>query len=166
MYKLFDACMKAVEKVFLAIVFAASIFIPVALCVAVVFRYFLKSPLLGVDELCSFAFTAMVLAGSAILFRQKRYIVVDAFIKGMKGRVRQVLDILCSTLIGVTVVGLLYCFWIAIPVQALFTTAVYQVPKSVYSISLIVVFAYMLLSVIETLFLQVKDLVSGHISNT
>lgn len=161
MYRIYNTAMKAIEKMFLVCVYATSVFIPVALCVAVIFRYFLKSPLLGVDELCSFAFTAMVLSGSAILFHQKRYIVIDAFVKVIKGRARQIVDFICNILTAVIVAGLLYCFWLAIPVQKLFKTAFYQVPKSVYSIALLVIFAYMFCSCVETAIRQIKALRGG-----
>lgn len=153
MYKIYDTVMKTVEKFFVLVIYCTSVFIPVALCVAVIFRYFLKSPLMGVDELCSLAFTAMVLAGSAVLFRQKRYIVIDAFVKGIKGKPRACIDFLCELMILAVIAGLLYCFWIAIPVQAMFTTAVYQIPKSVYSIALIVVFVYMFCASLEHMFM-------------
>ena len=79
MYQIYKKVQKAVVWVFMAIVYFTEVFIPVILCAQVIGRKFLHSPILGAEELASFAFTAMVLFGSAAICYQKKYIVVDVF---------------------------------------------------------------------------------------
>ena len=74
MYQIYKKVQKAVVWVFMAIVYFTEVFIPVILCAQVIGRKFLHSPILGAEELASFAFTAMVLFGSAAICYQKKYI--------------------------------------------------------------------------------------------
>jgi|GEM_PF-1331121 len=161
MYRLYKKLQSAVVWLFMAIVYFSMVFIPVILCAQVICRKFLSAPILGAEELAGFAFTAMVLFGSAIVCYRKQYIVVDVFVKKIKGRMRNVLTVIADIMTLVCYSALLYCFYTAIPSQSKFITGIFGVPKSAYAIALIVVFSFMCICTIEYIVLDVKAIVKG-----
>lgn len=161
MYQLYKKVQKAIIWLFTAIVYFSMVFIPLILCAQVIGRKFLSSPILGAEELAGFAFTAMVLFGSAVVCYRKKYIVVDVFVKRFQGRTRAVLtavaDVLTVTCYGV----LCYCFYVAIPAQSKFTSGIFGVPKSVYAIALIIVFVFMFICTVEYVILDIRTAIKG-----
>jgi len=156
MYDAYKKVMDFIVKIFTAIVYLAFIFIPISLFVGTVARYILKHPLVGIDELAVLALVAMTLCGSAVVYYQKKYIIIDVFVKRLKGKTKVVVDILAN-LLNIFVMGLLlYCFYIAIPVQYMFRTGIFNIPKSVYGIGLIITFTFMLICCIETIISDLK----------
>ncbi|MBQ6002706.1 MAG: TRAP transporter small permease [Synergistaceae bacterium] len=166
MYQAYKKLMGAIVWIFTAIVYFSMIFIPVILSAQVIGRKFLNSPILGAEELAGFAFTAMVLFGSAVVCYRKKYIIVDAFVKGTKGTTKAVLaavaDVSTLSCYGV----LLYCFYRALPALKKFRSGIFRVPKSVYAISLSVVFAFMLVCTIEYLIQDFRAISSGETLET
>lgn len=156
MYQIYKKIQKAVVWVFMAIVYFTEVFIPIILCAQVIGRKFLRSPILGAEELAGFAFTAMVLFGSAAICYQKKYIVVDVFVKQFKGRTASILAAAADLLTLVVYGALIYCFYIAIPVQAKFTSGIFGVPKSAYAIAMIICFAFMCCCTIEYVILDIR----------
>lgn len=156
MYQIYKKVQKAVVWVFMAIVYFTEVFIPVILCAQVIGRKFLHSPILGAEELASFAFTAMVLFGSAAICYQKKYIVVDVFVKRFKGRAANIAAAAADLCTLVVYGALIYCFHIAIPVQAKFTSGIFGVPKSVYAIAMMICFAFMCCCTVEYIILDIK----------
>lgn len=161
MYQIYKTIQKAVLWVFTAIVYFSMIFIPVILCAQVIGRKFLSSPIMGAEELASFAFTAMVLFGSAVVCYRKQYIVVDVFVKKFTGRTRSVLAAIADTLSLVCYGMLLVCFYTAIPTQAKFSSTIFKVPKSAYAIALIIVFVFMFVCTVEYIVRDLKAVRAG-----
>lgn len=161
MYQTYKKVQKAIVWVFMAIVYFTEVFIPVILCAQVIGRKFLRSPILGAEELAGFAFTAMVLFGSAAICYQKKYIVVDVFVKQFKGRTANILTAVADVLTLVVYALLIYCFYIAIPVQAKFTSGIFGVPKSAYAIAMIISFAFMCCCTVEYVILDIKAVIQG-----
>lgn len=161
LYQLYKKIQAAVVWVFTGIVYFTEIFIPLILCAQVILRKFFHAPILGAEELASFAFTAMVLFGSAVLCYRKKYIVVDFFVKRAKGRVRDILAAVSDLATLATYGGLIYCFWIAIPKQMKFKSGIFKVPKSVYSYAMIVVFAFMVLCTLEYVIQDIRAAVKN-----
>ncbi|MCI8676842.1 MAG: TRAP transporter small permease [Lawsonibacter sp.] len=156
MYQIYKKIQRAVVWLFMAIVYFSEAFIPIILCAQVIGRKFLRSPILGAEELAGFAFTAMVLFGSAAICYHKKYIVVDVFIKRFKGRTANLLAAAVDLLTLAVYGALIYCFYIAIPVQAKFVSGIFGVPKSVYAVAMIICFAFMCCCTIEYVVLDIK----------
>ena len=161
MYKVYKTIMKAIVWVFTAIVYFAMVFIPVILCAQVIGRKFLRHPILGAEELAGFAFTAMVLFGSAIVCYRKKYIVVDVFVKNVKGRAKAVLTAIADILTMVCYSVLLYCFYRAIPTLSKFKSGIFGVRKSVYAVAMLIVFSFMLVCTIEYVVLDLRAAIKG-----
>lgn len=166
MYRIYKKVQSAVVWLFTAIVYCSMVFIPLILCAQVIGRKFLNSPIMGAEELAGFAFTAMVLFGSAIVCYQKKYIVVDVFVKRVKGRARSILAVVADTLTLICYGALLYCFYTAIPAQSKFASGIFGVPKSVYAIALIVVFLFMFFCTLEFVVQDVKMAIRGEAVET
>ncbi|MCD8053458.1 MAG: TRAP transporter small permease subunit [Lachnospiraceae bacterium] len=166
MYQLYKKVQQAIVWVFTAIVYFSMVFIPIALCAQVIGRKFLNSPILGVEELAGFAFTAMVLFGSAVVCYRKKYIVVDVFVKRVTGRLRAILAAVVDTLVLICYGVLCYCFYEAIPTLSKFTSGIFAVPKSVYAYALIIVFAFMFLCTIEYVVLDIRAVIRGETLDT
>lgn len=161
MYRLYKKAQSAVVWLFTAVVYSSMVFIPLILCAQVVGRKFLNHPILGAEELAGFAFTAMVLFGSAVVCYRKKYIVVDVFVKGVKGRPRMVLAAVANSMTLACYGVLLYCFYQAIPTQSKFVSGIFGVPKSVYAVALLIVFTFMLLCTLEYLIEDIKAAIKG-----
>lgn len=145
------------EIVFRAIVYASMIFIPVILCAQVIGRKFLRSPILGAEELAGFAFTAMVLFGSVLVCYRNTHIVVDVFVKQLRGSPRKAARIIADLLTLGCYALLIYCFYAAIPTQRKFFSGIFRIPKSVYAYALIIAFVFMTASMIEKIIVDIKS---------
>ena len=150
-----------IMKIFYAIVVIASVIIPVGLFLQVLCRYFLKNPIPGVEELATAAFTIMVVFGSAILFRDKKHIVVDVFVrmfsdvifKKHADKVRAAMEIIANICMM-----LIYSFYQAIPIQKSTKSLVLKIPNSAYSKAMIVSFVLMLIDCIKTIIKRIRGI--------
>ena len=136
-------------KVFYFIVYFSSIMIPVSLFMQVIFRYFLRRPIAGVEEFATAAFVWLVIFGSAILFKEKSHIVVDFVVKNSKGSMRKAIvvinDLLVMAILGVVFYG---CY-IALPYQSFYKTVVLQIPSTAHTAALMTSFAFMFACCVE-----------------
>lgn len=149
MYQIYKKAQKAIVWLFMAVIYISEIFVPLILAAQVICRKFFDAPILGAEELASFAFTAMVLFGSAVICYEKKYIVVDVFVKMFPERIRNWMTLLGDILTLIVYGVLMYCFYIAIPVQAKFFSGIFRVPKSVYAIAMLICFGFMCICTIE-----------------
>lgn len=149
MYKAYQALQKALLAVFYFICYSASVIIPFSLFFQVLFRYIARRPVSGIEELASACFTLLILAGSAILFKDRQYIIVDVFVKAFPPRVHRVLDAVCQLCMTVIFAVLIYSSILALPAQKMFYSVVLKIPRSLYTVAFIVSCAFMLLCCIE-----------------
>ena len=155
-----------IMKIFYAIVVIASVIIPVGLFLQVLCRYFLKNPIPGVEELATAAFTIMVVFGSAILFRDKKHIVVDVFVrmfsdvifKKHADKVRAAMEIIANICMIFIFAMLIYSFYQAIPIQKSTKSLVLKIPNSAYSKAMIVSFVLMLIDCIKTIIKRIRGI--------
>ena len=161
MYKVYQKIMAAIVWVFTAIVYFSMAFIPLILSAQVIGRKFLRHPILGAEELAGFAFTAMVLFGCAVVCYRKKYIVVDVFVKGMKGRPKGMIAALADILTLVCYGVLIYCFNASLPALRKFKSGIFGVPKNVYAIALMIVFIFMFVRTVEYVVQDLKAVASG-----
>lgn len=161
MYSTYKEIQRLMIGIFYFIVYAASIIIPVILFLQVIFRYFLKNPIPGVEELATAAFIWLVIFGSAILFKEKNYIAVDVFVKNKPEKVKKIIDIIGNILMALIFAVLIYSCYIAIPNQMFYKTVVLKIPRSAHTIALMISSAFMLLCCIENI---MRNLLGGHIN--
>lgn len=149
MYKAYQAFQKALLAVFHFICYTASVLIPFSLFFQVLFRYIVRRPISGVEELASCSFTLLILAGSAILFKDRQYIIVDVFAKAFPPGLYRIIDAFCQLCMVAIFSVLIYSSVIALPAQRMFYSVVLKIPRSLYTIAFIVTCAFMLLCCIE-----------------
>jgi TRAP-type C4-dicarboxylate transport system permease small subunit len=145
-------------KGFYFIVYFASMTIPVSLFMQVIFRYFLRSPIAGVEEFATAAFVWLVVFGSAILFKEKNYIVVDFLVKNRKGAVRKTVTIIDDLLMIIILAVVFYSCYIALPYQSFYKTVVLKIPSTAHTIALMISFAFMFACCVEDI---IKELSRG-----
>ena len=118
--RLFDGIIDALA------VLAGIILILMILCVSldVVLRYFLKSPLLWVDELAEYGLLYITFAGTAWLLRQDGHVVVDIIDALVSPRTRSRLDAF-SSIVGVVVCSVLTYFGATVT-WSLFARGIYN----------------------------------------
>lgn len=152
MYKLYQTAMKAVLAVFHVICYATSVIIPISLTVQVFCRYFLKRPISGIEELAVCCFVLLVFAGSAILFRDRQYIIVDAFFNMFPEKVKPVVDALAQIAMIATFSVLIHACFLALPAQKVFYSVVLKIPRSLYTVTFMISCGFMIICCVEQLF--------------
>jgi C4-dicarboxylate transporter, DctQ subunit len=107
-------------------VLAGIILILIILCVSldVVLRYFMKSPLLWVDELAEYGLLYITFAGTAWLLKQDGHVVVDLIDALVSPRTRSRLDAF-SSIVGVVVCSVLTYFGVLVT-WSLFARRIYN----------------------------------------
>lgn len=126
--RLFDGIVDALA------VLAGIIIILTTVCVSldVVLRYFLKRPLLWVDELAEYGLLYITFAGTAWLLRQNGHVVVDIIDALVSSRTRNRLDAIAS-IVGAVVCVILTYFGV-LATWSLFARGIYnptmlEIPK-------------------------------------
>ena len=137
MYSVYQKVQSACIKVFYLIVYAASALIPVSMFCQVIARYFFKKPISGVEELATACFIWLVIFGAAILFKEKKHIVVDAFVSRRSDGAKKVIDLIGNICMLAIFVVLVYSCFIAIPNQKFYKTVVLKIPTSLHTEALI-----------------------------
>jgi TRAP-type C4-dicarboxylate transport system permease small subunit len=135
---------------FLIIVYLCSAVIPVALFLQVVFRYIFKRPLLGVEEVAIAALIMLVIFGSAIVFREKQHILVDALIQHLSPRLQHLASMICDIFTGIILVFLMKSCLVALPFQEVYRSVILGIPKSVYTIVFLVNLIFMFICSFES----------------
>ncbi|AOT69393.1 TRAP transporter small permease [Geosporobacter ferrireducens] len=161
MYSIYKKIQSLIIRMFYIIVYTASIIIPVILAIQVIFRYFLKSPIPGVEELASASFIWLVIFGSAILFKEKKHIAVDMFVRNKSENIKKIIDIGNNVFMLLIFAVLIYSCYISIPNQMFYKTVVLKISRSTHTIALMISFIFMLMCCIENI---MRGLLGGHIN--
>jgi TRAP-type C4-dicarboxylate transport system permease small subunit len=154
--KLYHTIQNSIIKLFMVIVYISSIIIPVSIFCQVVARYFFKSPIAGVEELATASFIWMIIFGSAVLYKEQRHIVVDAFISKRSESTKRIIRIICEILMIIILGVLIYSCYIALPYQKFYKTVVLKISTSTHTKALIVSSLFMLATSLERL---IKDII-------
>ena len=147
---------KGALAAFFLICYVASVVMPFSLFVQVVFRYVFKRPISGIEELATACFTLLILFGSAILFKDRKYIIVDVFVNMFPPRAKRVADAVCQLSMVVIFAVLIYAAFMALPAQRMFYSVVLKIPRSLYTVSFIVSCAFMMLCCVEEFFKELR----------
>lgn len=139
-----------VIKVFMVIVYAAMVLIPVSMFCQVIARYFFKHPIAGVEELATACFIWMVIFGSAVLYKERKHIVVDAFISKLDGMPKRIVNIIGEILMMVILITMIYACFQALPFQKMYKTVVLKICTATHTKALIVSLIFMLISSLGT----------------
>ncbi len=151
MYSIYKKVQDIFLKVFLLIVYLSSIVIPVSMFCQVIARYFLKKPIAGVEEIATASFVWMVIFGSAILFKEKKHIIVDAFINKRSKKTKKIIDILSNLLMLIIFIILIYSCAIAIPYQKFYKTVILKIPAVYHIKAFIISLIFMTICCIENI---------------
>ena len=108
----------------------------------------------------------MFVFGSAILFRDKKHIVVDVFVrmfsdvifKRHADKVRAVMEVLANICMIAIFAMLIYSFYQAIPIQRSTKSLVLKIPNSAYSKAMILSFALMLINCVKTIIKRIRGI--------
>lgn len=157
MYLIFKKIQAVFYNVFKFIVYAAYIIIPVSLFIQVIFRYFFKKPIMGIEEIASVSFIWMVIFGIAILYKDKQYIIVDALSKKFSEKIRKKVTLINELIMIVILVILIYSSYISIPFLAYYKTVVFKIPKSAHTIAFIISLVFMITCSLESIVLNIKN---------
>ena len=156
MYALYKKAQRALIGVFFAICYAASVIMPFSLFVQVVFRYVFKRPISGIEELATACFTLLILFGSAILFKDRQYIIVDVFVNMFPPRAKRIADASCQLAMIAIFAVLIYASLMALPAQRMFYSVVLKIPRALYTVAFMVSCAFMLLCCVEEFFKELS----------
>lgn len=156
MYGIYKKIQKTVTAIFYVICYVTSIVIPFSLFFQVVFRYIFKRPVSGIEELASACFTLLILTGSAILFKDRQYIIVDVFVSMLPEKGKRVADALCQLAMVAIFAVLIYAGIAALPAQRVFRSVVLKIPRSLYTVTFIVSCLFMLLCCVEEFFKRLR----------
>ncbi len=157
MYQKFKKIQRIFLKIFMIIVYASYVIIPFSLFIQVVFRYLFKWPLLGIEEIATVSFIWMIIFGIAVLFKEKRYIVVDVLSQKFSGILKKRVTLINDIIMAIILVLLIYSSYISIPFLKYYKSVALGIPKSAHTIAFIVSLVFMLISSIESIFLNVKQ---------
>ena len=151
MYSLYRRFQDYITKVFMFIVYTFSALIPVVLFFQVIFRYMFKRPLLGLEEIASASFIWVVIFGSAVLFKERKHIIVDVAVQHVSPNVKKIAAFLSDLIMaGILFVLLRSCF-LALPLQKVYKSVVLGIPKRAHTIALMVSLTFMLICTIESI---------------
>ncbi len=140
-----------IVKLFMGIVYISATIIPASLFIQVIFRYFLHNPLQGIEEIAVLSFKCLVIFGSAVLFKENQHIVVDMFVQKLTERARNIVSLLNNLLMAAIIVLVIQSSINALPFQKFYKSVIFGIPKSLYTIMLIISLSFMLLSIIFSL---------------
>lgn len=158
MYKAYQAVTNLIMAIFEFICYTASLIIPFSLCIQVICRYFLHRPISGIEELAVCSFTLLILAGSAIMFKSRQYIIVDVFFNAFPIKYKRIVDAVCQLLMIAIFALLIYSGALALPAQKAFHSVVLKIPRGLYTIGFMISCGFMLSCCIE----QFCMIVSGN----
>lgn len=161
MYIIFKKIQAIFYKIFKIIVYATYIIIPVSLFIQVIFRYFLKNPLMGIEEIASLSFIWMVIFGIAILYKDKQYIIVDALSQNFPESIKNKVALINELIMIVILAILIYSSYISIPFLVYFRSVVFRIPRSVHTIAFIISLVFMMTCSIESFVLNVRQVNSN-----
>ncbi len=151
MKDIYQSAHTIITRLFMAVVYIACIVIPLSLFVQVIFRYFLNNPLQGIEELATFCFKCLVIFGSAVLFREKKHIIVDVFFQKFDARGQRVLTFGNNLIMAAVIVILIYSSIKAVPIQKFYASVALGIPRSLYTILFIISLSYMFICTVETM---------------
>jgi TRAP-type C4-dicarboxylate transport system permease small subunit len=157
MYLIFKKMQAIFYRIFQFIVYSAYIIIPISLFIQVVFRYLLKKPLLGIEEIASLSFIWMVIFGSAILFKEKKYIIVDALSQKFPEKIKRKVNLINEIIMTIILAILIYSSYISLPFLKYYKSVVFRIPKSTHTIAFIISLIFMITCSIESIVLNVKQ---------
>jgi len=156
MYLIFKKIQTAFYGVFKFIVYTAYIIIPLSLFIQVIFRYFLKNPLMGIEEIASVSFIWMVIFGIAILFKDKQYIIVDVVSQKFPENIKRNVILINELIMTVILAILIYSSYISIPFLAYYKSVIFKIPRSAHTIAFIISLIFMITCSIESIVLNIK----------
>jgi TRAP-type C4-dicarboxylate transport system permease small subunit len=163
MYLIFKKIQSIFYHIFQLIVYTAYVIIPVSLFTQVIFRYFFKHPLLGIEEIASVSFIWMVIFGIAVLFKEKKYIIVDALSQKFPEKIKSKVTLINEFIMTVILAILIYSSYISIPFLTYYKSVVLGIPKSAHTIAFIISLIFMLTCSLESIVLNLKqDKVNGN----
>jgi TRAP-type C4-dicarboxylate transport system permease small subunit len=151
MYLLYKKAQNAFIKIFFAVVYIATIIIPISMFLQVLARYFFKKPIAGIEELATAAFIWMVIFGSAILFKEKKHIIVDAFISKRSEKTKKNVELISNMLMMLILIILIYSCVIALPYQKFYKTVVLKIAATTHTKAFIVSLVFMVICCIENI---------------
>lgn len=157
MYLIFKKIQAIFYCIFQFIVYSAYVIIPISLFIQVIFRYFIKKPLLGIEEIASLSFVWMVIFGSAILFKDKQHIVVDALSQKFPEKIKSKINLINEIIMTIILIILIYSSYISIPFLKYYKSVVFRIPKSAHTIAFIVSLFFMITCSIESIVLNIKQ---------
>lgn len=151
MFTMYLRIKNALYKVLNLITIITSIIIPTTLFIQVIYRYFFKKPIQGIEEIAIASFIWLIIFGSAIAFSTGQHIIVDSFLKNRSDKTKMILDIANNIVIMIILSILIYSCFIALPNQVYFKTVVFKIPRTAHTKALILSFILMFIQCVESL---------------
>jgi len=150
-YSLYQKFQEYITKLFMFIVYVFSAVIPVVLFSQVIFRYIFKRPLLGLEEIASASFIWVVIFGSAVLFKEKKHIIVDVAVQHVSPNVKKAAAFLADVIMSVILFVLIRSCFLALPLQKVYKSVVLGIPKRAHTVALMVSLIFMLICTVESI---------------
>jgi len=155
MRKYYKNVQMLIMKIFMGIVYVSAVIIPVSIFCQVIARYFFKHPIPGVEELATASFIWMVVFGSAVLFKERRHIVVDAFVSKRSEKTKKNIGSICEFLMLIIFLAIIYSCFLALPYQKFYKTVVLKINASIHTKALIVSCIFMMITSFESLIFNI-----------
>lgn len=145
------------RKICMFFVYLSSIGIPFILFFQVVFRYLVKRPVLGLEELTVFLMLLLTVFGSVVLFFDKKHIVVDTLLMFLPDKAKKVLCLLNDFLVFIILGFMIKSSLLAIPLQKVYKSVVLGIPKALTTSIFLVTLVILLIDFLINILITLKD---------
>lgn len=151
MYSLYSKVQNYIIKIFTFFIYFSCLIVPLLLFFQVIYRYIYKRPINALEEIATVAFMWMIIFGSAIIFKNKKHIVVDSFINALPKNARKIAALVSDIFVAIILVYLIRSCVMAIPMQKVYRTVILGIPKSVHTIAFCISLIFMFVCCIESI---------------
>jgi TRAP-type C4-dicarboxylate transport system permease small subunit len=156
-----DTVLLYIKKAEIVLIVLMATLIVSVIAAQVFMRYFLDRPFTWVEELATLTLIYLCFFAADVVYKEKLHISVDYFVKKLPYKVQRIINLLINS-------SIVLFFFIIIPKTYqlvimqlnIINSAAIVVPKSVYTLPVLIIFPSMLLTTINELIKEINSLIS------